>query len=111
MNDPLRELADHHFQECCGIHLDDLTSPLGEANPAGPSLRGSALYREAGFPQIDNLPMPEHMPEETYFLQGGPGGEKQRLRRGFWFIARKTATTPAQPAAAGDAPEAPAAPK
>ena len=46
MNDPLRNLADHHFQQCCGIRLDELTAPLGEANPAGPSLRGGPLYRE-----------------------------------------------------------------
>ena len=46
MNDPLRELADRHFQECCGLRLDQLTAPLGEANPTGPTLRGSALYRD-----------------------------------------------------------------
>ena len=46
MNDPLRNLADRHFQECCGLRLDELTAPLGEANPAGPSLRGGPIYHD-----------------------------------------------------------------
>ena len=50
-----------------------------------------ALFERAGFEsEVSEIPMPAHIPHETYvFLGGGRGGDHARLERGFILVFKK----------------------